>query len=100
MGYQENRYKKFKPLNPATKERKPPTSLNKNIAQREPLKCWECDEPHYFKDCPIEKKFFNNVHSIQEATKVGDMERSMQRISATLEIRQEDHQIPMVKIEV
>ena len=38
-GYQGNNYKWFKPQNPTTKEREPPTTFNKNIAQREPLKC-------------------------------------------------------------
>ena len=38
------------------KEREVTTAYNKNIAQREPLQCWECGEPHYFKDCPVVKK--------------------------------------------
>jgi len=28
---------------------------HKNVNQREPLNCWECGEPHYFKDCPNRK---------------------------------------------
>ena len=39
-GYQGSNYKNFKPQNPTTKEREPPTTFNKNTAQREPLKCW------------------------------------------------------------
>ena len=76
-----------------------PLLLVKMVAQREPLKFWECVEPHYFKDCPIRKNFFNNGHSIQEVVTVGDMARSMPRISVALENRQADHQTSMVKIE-
>ena len=36
-GYQGNNYKGFRPQNPASKEREPPTTINKNTAQREPL---------------------------------------------------------------
>ena len=54
--------------------------------------------PHYFKDFPVRKTNFN-VHSIQEAVTVGDMERSMPRICARLENRQEDNQTSMVEIE-
>ena len=45
-GYQGNNYKKFKLQNSAVKEREPPIAFNKNTAQRGPLKCWECGEPH------------------------------------------------------
>ena len=56
-GYQGINFKNNKQQNPTTiKEREVPTVYNKTIAQREPLKCWECGEPHYFKDCPIIKK--------------------------------------------
>jgi len=41
-----------------------PNTYNKNIVQREPLKCWECGEPHYLKDCPHKKKSYNNVHTV------------------------------------
>ena len=67
--------------------------------QREPLKCQECGEPHYFKDYHIRNSFFNNVHSIQEASTVGDMERSMPRISVALENKKSNHQVSMVEIE-
>ena len=52
-----------------------------------------------FKDFPTRKNFFNNVHSIQEATTVGDMERIMPRINATLENQQAHHSTSMVEIE-
>ena len=47
---------------------------------------------------PNKKKKFN-VHSIQEAVIVGDMARSIPRISVALENRQEDHKTSMVEIE-
>ena len=43
-GYQGNNYKNFKPKNSAVKE--PSTVRNKNSAQKEPLKCWECGGPN------------------------------------------------------
>ena len=85
-------------MNSPTKEREPPTTFNKNIAQKEPLKCWECGEEHYFKDCIIRNRKFN-IHSIQEVLIVGYMERIMLRISAALENYQVDHQTSMVEIE-
>ena len=88
--------KKFKPQNSTLKE--PPIAFNKNIAQIEPLKCWESDRPHYFKDFPVRKNFFN-FHSIQKAVIVGDMARSMPIICFALEYRKADHQTSMVKIE-
>ena len=36
---------------------------NKNPAQKELLKCWECGEPQYFKGCLARKQKLN-VHSI------------------------------------
>ena len=39
------------------------------------------------------------MHSIQEATTMGDIARSMPRISATLENMQVDHKTSMVEIE-
>ena len=95
-GYQSNKYKNLKPQNSAVKE--PPTTFNKNTTQREPLKCWECDGTHYFKDWQVRNKFFN-VHSIQEVITVGDVARSIPRICVFLENQQVDHQTSMVKIE-
>jgi hypothetical protein len=39
------------------------------------------------------------VQTIQEPTKVGELENSTQKISATLENRQVGHQTSMVEIE-
>ena len=88
--YQGNYHKNFKPQNSVVKEREPPTTLNQKTAQREPLKCWKCGQPHYFKYFPIRNKNFN-VHSIHEAVTVGNMARTMPIISAVLENRQAHH---------
>ena len=58
-GYQGNNYKGFKPQDPIV----PSIVPNKNPVQREPVKCWECGEKHYFKYSPARKKNFN-AHSI------------------------------------
>ena len=75
--YQGNNYQGFKPQNYAIKE--PSTVFNKNQAQKEPLKCWECGVTHYFKKISVRKNN-SNVHSIQEAFTVEDMTRSIPRI--------------------
>ena len=82
-GYQGNNYNGFKFQDSAI----PSTVPNKNPTQKELLKCWECGEKHYFKDCPSRKQKFN-VHSIQEGVTVGDMARSIPRICAALENHQ------------
>ena len=93
-GYQGNNYKSLKPQDFVV----PSIVPNKILAQKELLKCWECGEKHYFKDCPTRKQKFN-VHSIQEEVTVGDMDRSMPRICAALENRQTKHPTSMVEIE-
>ena len=87
-GYQGNHYKKFKPQNPAIKE--PSNIPNKNFAQNESLKGWECGGLHYFKDCQARENNFN-LHSLQEAVIVRDMAKSMPIICTALENRQAEH---------
>jgi len=72
----------YKPPEPREKETS--TFYNKNTTQREPLKCWECGDPHYYKECPSRKNKFNNVHMLRGATTVGDMARRIPTISASL----------------
>ncbi len=103
-----NNYRNYKGTNykyninsnqPDRKERDSTVFYNKNSNQREPLKCWGCGEPHYYKDCPDRKKSFGNVHSIQEATTIGEIARSIPQISAALENIQAYYQTSMVEIE-
>jgi hypothetical protein len=99
-GYQGNNYKGNKPYNQSgNKEKEPVTFYNKNTTQREPLKCWECGDPHYYKDCPLRKKTNNNLHIVREASTVDEIARNIPKISATLENRQADHQTSMVEVE-
>jgi len=73
---------------------------NKDAAQKGPLKCWECGEPHYLRDCPVKiRNLAPNLHAVQRETTVGDLVRELPRISAALENRQEDHQNSMGAVE-
>ena len=66
---------------------------------KEPVKCWECQGPHYEKYCPNRKGNFNKVHTIQEEEIVGDVANEMPRINAALENQQVDHQTFMVEVQ-
>jgi hypothetical protein len=67
---------------------------------REPLKCWECGEPHLRRNCPrLIAANRTVVHNLQEASTVGDMGRSLHRINAAIDGRQADHQSSVVEIE-
>jgi predicted aspartyl protease len=67
---------------------------------REPLKCWECGEPHLRRNCRCLIAANNTaVHNLQEASTVGDMGRSLHRINAAIDGRQADHQSSVVEIE-
>lgn len=61
--------------------------LETNQVPKSPLQCWGCGEPHYYKNFPHRARL-EIVTNIQEASTVGDMERNIPRIKATLE----DHQ--------
>ena len=67
---------------------------------REPLKCWECGEPHLRRNCPhLNLANRTTIHNLQEALTVGDMGRSLHRINAAIDGRQADHQSSVVEIE-
>jgi hypothetical protein len=67
---------------------------------REPLKCWECGEPHLRRNCPhLISANRTIVHNLQEASTVGDVGRSLHRINAVVDGRQADHQSSVVEIE-
>ena len=55
----------------------------KNNEHKEPVKCWECQGPHYKKLYLKRKENFNNVHTIQEEETVGDVANEMPKINAT-----------------
>ena len=62
-----------------------PNNYVKINEQKEPIKCWECQGPHYAKDFPNRRGNFSNVHTIQEEATIGDVENEMPRINAALE---------------
>jgi hypothetical protein len=67
---------------------------------REPLKCWECGEPHLRRNCPhLISMARTSVHKLQEALTVGDMGRSVHKINEVVDGRQGDHQSTIVDIE-
>ena len=66
----------------------------------EPLKCWECGEPHLRRNYPrLISENIIVVHNLQEASTVGDMSRSLHRINAAIDDRQANHQCSVVEIE-
>jgi hypothetical protein len=66
---------------------------------RPPIQCWGCKEDHMYKDFPHRGDKMNTMHNIQEATTVEDMGRSIPRIYAALEDRQEEYQSHMIEVE-
>ena len=39
-------------------------NYTKNFERKEPIKCWECNGPHYASVCPNRKKTMSNIHTI------------------------------------
>src|SRR5882757_6200225 len=74
-------------------------NFTKSFERKEPVKCWECNGPHYASVCPNRKKPNNNIHTIQDEMTVGDFARTMPRINAALENRQAEYQTSMVEVE-
>eukprot|EP00253_Pinus_taeda_P024823 PITA_24823 len=65
---------------------------------RPPVQCWGCGGPHYIKNCP-HRRNSDQVSQVYEASTVGDVARSMPRINAALEDRQDDYQPTMIEFE-
>jgi hypothetical protein len=66
----------------------------------EPLKCWECGEPHLRRNCPHLTSIARTmVHNLQEASIVGDVGKSLHQINAVVDGRDADHQSTVVEIE-
>ena len=40
------------------------SNYTKNNECKEPVKCWECNGPHYASVCPNRKKTVNNIHTV------------------------------------
>jgi hypothetical protein len=66
----------------------------------EPLKCWECGEPHLRRNYPcLISANITVVHNFQEASTVGDVGRSLHQINADINGQQAHHQSLVVEIE-
>ena len=66
---------------------------------REPLKCWECGEPHLRRNCPRLISIARTlVHNLQEASTVGDMGRSVHIINVAMDGSQVDHQSTIMEV--
>ena len=53
------------------------SNYTKNIERKKPVKCWECNGPHYSSICPNRKNTVSNIHKIQEEMTVSDLVRTM-----------------------
>ena len=70
-----------------------------NGVPKQPLSYWECGEPHLKRYCPRLNGENKILHSIQEASTIGEIGKNFHRINAALEDRQADHQSAIVEIE-
>ena len=75
------------------------TQKGAEVAPKEPLKCWECGEPHLRRNCPRYSGAGKMLHNLQEASTVGEIGKNYHKIHAALEDRQADHQSAIVEIE-
>jgi hypothetical protein len=67
---------------------------------REPLKCWECGEPHLRRNYPrLTSTTRTTIHNLQEASTVGYVGRILHRINVVVDGRQVDHQSTIVEVE-
>ena len=81
-------FKNKVPLNTTTpKGRDIPNNFVKSNEHKEPVKCWECQGPHYSMYCSNRKVNFSNVHTIHEEEIIGDVENEIPRINGVLENR-------------
>ena len=71
----------------------------KNNERKEPIKCWDCNGPHYASVFPNRKKTVSNIHTVQEDMTVVDLARAMPRINAALENRQAYYKTSMLEVE-
>jgi len=70
-----------------------------NGASRKHLSYWECVEPHLKRHFPRLNGANKTLHSVQEASMVGEIGKNFHRINAASEDQQADHQSTIVEIE-
>ena len=89
--------------NPNGPRNKEPTNNHsnyvKNNERKEPIKCWDCNGPHYASVFPNRKNIVSNIHTVQEEMIVGDLARKIPRINAALENEQVHYQTSIVEVE-
>jgi hypothetical protein len=56
-------------------------------------------KPHLLRNCPYINYTNKTIQNIQEASTIGDIGKSIHRINASLDGRQEYHQSTIVEIE-
>jgi hypothetical protein len=67
---------------------------------KEPLKCWECGEPHPRRSFPCLNPITrNSIHNLQEASTVGDIGISLHKRNASLDGEYAYHQSIIVEVE-
>jgi hypothetical protein len=65
----------------------------------EPLKCWECGEPHLRRNCPhLTSAARTTVHNLKEASTVGDVGRNIHKINAVVDGQKDNHQSTIVEV--
>jgi hypothetical protein len=67
--------------------------------RQQPIKCWGCEGDHLYRDFPHKGENMRIVHNIQEVDTVEDIGKSMPRIYAALDNKQEEYQSPMIEVE-
>jgi hypothetical protein len=75
------------------------TPGNTNNPNKEPLKCWGCGEEHLVRDYPHRQQNSTRIYIVQEDTIINDVARSMPRIYAAMDNKQDDHQASVVEME-
>ena len=68
------------------------------MVARSSVKCWGFRGTHYVKNCP-HRKGTNHVTQLQEASRVGEVARSIPKINVTLEDHQAKYQPTMIEFE-
>jgi hypothetical protein len=74
--------------NPSQGDKKMTDSLGKRPRQQ-PIKCWGCEGDHMYKYFPHRGDKMKTMHSIKKEETIEDVGRSMPRIYAALDNRQE-----------
>jgi hypothetical protein len=67
--------------------------------RQHPIKCLRCEGDNFYKYYPHKGEMMRIVHNIEEVDIVDDVGRSMPRICATLDNRQENYKSHIIEVE-